>query len=111
MGTFFRTEKFSCKNFEKIEVKVRSEKKKKKNSKKNIFALKSFLNDFKAILRKKYFFGFFTWGKFAFEKMKNFQIFAKTKQKKGKSAFFFKSVILRGSVSRKKNDPSKTKFM
>merc|ERR1711994_148901 len=44
--------------------------------KKNFFfALKSFLNDFKAILRKKIFFDFFTWEKFAFENLKKIHVF------------------------------------
>merc|ERR1711994_925017 len=61
---------------------------------------------------KKIFFEFFTWGEFAFEKMKNFQNFAKKTTKKRQNCLFFQECFFPiGRSVKKKNDPSKTKFM
>merc|ERR1712228_1024602 len=61
----------------KLKTKFGPKKKKKKIQKKFFFALKSFLNDFKAILRKK----------------KKFLIFCKKRSKKSRKCLFFSRVF------------------
>merc|ERR1711994_727428 len=79
---FFGPKNSDPKISKKIEDKVRSEKKKKKkNQKKKFFPLKSFLNDFKAILRGNIFFRIFHMEKICLRKNENFSIFCKKKTK------------------------------
>ena len=60
---FFSDRKFQVQKFrKKLKTKFGPKKKKKNFQKKIFFALKSFLNDFKAILRKKNFFRIFHMG-------------------------------------------------
>merc|ERR1711994_715171 len=75
---------------QKKKKNVKSKKKKLNHKKKFFFALKSFLNDSKAILRKKNFFRFFLMGKICLvkKKKKRLKIF-KNAKKNAKNVNFF----------------------